>query len=84
MLKHQILIKPTFFCACFHPACFSSQSSTLFTRTRGGGNLPAYNVEDLGEQALKDTKEHRDLQVRLKDIEDQLNHLTSTVELEVS
>jgi hypothetical protein len=43
----------------------------------------AIDFDQLGEQALKDNKEHRDLQQRLGDIEKELNDLTQAADKEV-
>lgn len=41
------------------------------------------DVDRLGEDALKEPKEYRHLDERLKEIEDELQKLTSVVEFEV-
>ena len=52
----------------------------LFTRTAIDTDG---DMIGLGEQVLKETREERDFQKRLHEIEDELNTLTSAVEHEV-
>ena len=54
--------------------------SVLFTRTAIDTDG---DMLGLGEQVLKETREERDFQKRLHEIEDELNTLTSAVEHEV-
>ena len=43
-----------------------------------------YDIDQLGERALRETKEERDLHQRLKDIEYELNHISEKYQPEVS
>lgn len=52
------------------------QSLHLFTRT-------GVDIDELGEKALKETKEQQVLKQRMQDIEQELGRLTSAVEHEV-
>ena len=58
------------------------QSAALFVRSKMPSALDI-DLDQLGEQALKDTKEHRELQHRLQDIEQELRTMTQAVEMEV-
>ena len=42
------------------------------------------DIDELGEKALKETKEQQVLKQRMQDIEHELGRLTSAVELEVN
>ena len=53
---------------------------TLFTRTMVETEE---DLDQLGEKALKETKEQRDMKQRLNEIELELNNLSTAVELEV-
>ena len=53
----------------------------LFTRTNIRISVDA---DRTGERSLKEAREHRDLQTRLKAIEEELSSLTCAVELEVT
>ncbi|ELT93890.1 hypothetical protein CAPTEDRAFT_222096 [Capitella teleta] len=58
----------------------SEQASSLFTHSE---QSRAIDYELLGERALKDNKEHRDLQQRLNEIEQDLTAMTQAVDREM-
>ncbi|CAH1792355.1 unnamed protein product [Owenia fusiformis] len=62
------------------PRSTNSQQSHLFTRT---DLRSSQEVEKLGERALQEGKDNRDIKQRLNDIELELQNLTSAVELEI-
>lgn len=59
------------------------QQTMLFTRTLVKSTMDT-DLDQLGEQALRDTKEERDINQRLKEIELDLDQLTHAVDAEVS
>ena len=54
--------------------------SLLFSRPRP---TSTYDIDELGERALRETKEERDLYQRLHDIEHELNHISDRYQPQV-
>ena len=54
----------------------------LFSRTHNQGN--GADITEIGERALQETREYRDQQKRLADIEKELANLSTAVQSEVN